>query len=536
LLPRVQNRFRKKILNVKSNRRLLQIARQVAQNARIKPDQQPVAFFNATTRLSGISLNAAFAHLAASGLQLAGTPVVYFGCKAGMSHCVLGTNQENLTAAPPCKACIAQSRWLYSNAPSIPFTYVPDEKLVKVLPDLGVAEMSELEFDNLPLGRLVLPSVRWALRRFHLINDAPTRYLFSEYLLSSVCVAKEFAKFLDQVQPASAVVFNGIMFPEATARWVAQKHGLRVITHEVGIQPFSAFFTEGEATAYPMDIPEDFELTPEQDTRLDGYLEMRLKGKFSMAGIVFWPEISGLDQAFLQHAAQFRQIVPIFTNVIFDTSQQYANTVFPDMFIWLDKVLEIIKHHPETLFVIRAHPDELRPGKTSREAVQDWVREKQVQSISNVIFINSNEFVSSYELIQRSKFVMVYNSSIGLEAVLMGVAVLCAGKARYTSLPTVFFPDSIQAYVQQAEAFLATDKIEVPSKYRRNARRYYHYQLYRISLPFGDFVEAHPNPGFVRFRSFPWQKLTCDDSPTMRVVVDGILNAKPFLMDDALNL
>jgi hypothetical protein len=536
LLPRIQNRFRKTKSDVQSNRRLFQITRQVARNARIKSDQRPIAIFNATTRLSGISLNAAFAYLAACGLQLAGMPVVYFGCKSGMSHCVLGTNQEKLAAAPPCKACVAQSRWLLSNAPSIPFTYSPDEKLAKILPDAGVKEMSELVYDNVPLGNLVLPSVRWALRRYHLINDAPTRFLFSEYLLSALCVAKEFAKFLDQVQPASVVVFNGIMFPEATARWVAQQRGLRVITHEVGIQPFSAFFTEGEATAYPMDIPEDFELSPEQNTRLDSYLEMRLKGKFSMAGIVFWPEISGLDQAFLQRATQFRQIVPIFTNVIFDTSQVYANTVFPDMFTWLDKVLEIIVLHPETLFVIRAHPDELRPGKTSHEAVQDWVREKQVQSLSNVIFINSNEYVSSYELIQRSKFVMVYNSSIGLEAVLMGAAVLCAGKARYTSLPTVFFPDSIQAYQQQAEDFLATDKIEVPSKYRRNARRYYYYQLYRISLPFGDFVEAHPNPGFVRFRPFHWHNLTCDDSPTMHVLVDGILNGKPFLMDDAFNL
>jgi hypothetical protein len=462
-------------------------------------------------------------------------PVVYFGCKAGMSHCVLGTNQDNLSAAPPCKACIAQSRWLYSNAPSITFTYSPEEQLMKFLQGLGLAEMSELVYNNLPLGQLVLPSVRWALRRYHLIDDAPTRFLFSEYLLSALNVAYEFNKFLDQVQPASVVVFNGIMYPEATARWVARLRGLRVITHEVGIQPFSAFFTEGEATAYPMDIPEDFELTPQQDTRLDSYLEMRLKGKFSMAGIVFWPEISGLDQAFLQLSAQFRQIVPIFTNVIFDTSQVYANTLFPDMFTWLDKVLEIILQHPETFFVIRAHPDELRPGKTSREAVQDWVREKQVKSLSNVMFINSNEFVSSYDLIQRSKFVMVYNSSIGLEAVLMGAPVLCAGKARYTALPIVFFPDSIQAYELQLETFLAMDKIEVPVEFRRNARRYYYYQLYRISLPFEDYVEAHPNPGFVRFRSFPWHKLTVDHSPTMRVLVDGILHGKPFLMDDAAN-
>jgi hypothetical protein len=145
----------------------------------------------------------------------------------------------------------------------------------------------------------------------------------------------------------------------------------------------------------------------------------------------------GLDESFAQKAVQFQQIVPIFTNVVYDTSQVHANTVFPQMFAWLDLVHGLIQEHPETLFVIRAHPDEMRAGKQSRESVPDWVEKNQVDRLSNVIFVGPTEYLSSYELIQRSKFVMVYNSSIGLEAALMGKAVLCGGKARYT--PTQSF-------------------------------------------------------------------------------------------------
>ncbi len=60
------------------------------------------------------------------------------------------------------------------------------------------------------------------------------------------------------------IVFNGQFFPEAMARYVAQKCGIRVITHEVGLQPASAFFTDGEATAYPIHIPDEFELNDGQ--------------------------------------------------------------------------------------------------------------------------------------------------------------------------------------------------------------------------------------------------------------------------------
>ncbi len=115
----------------------------------------------------------------------------------------------------------------------------------------------------------------------------------------------------------------------------------------------------------------------------------------------------------------------------------------------------------------------------------------------------------------------------------MGAAVLCAGKARYTELPTVFYPADAHAYDQQAEAFLSADRIDVPSEFRRNARRYFYYQLYRISLPFEDYLEAHLNPGFVHLRKFPWQKLAPANSRIMRVLVEGILDGTPFLMGDS---
>jgi hypothetical protein len=105
-----------------------------------------------------------------------------------------------------------------------------------------------------------------------------------------------------------------------------------------------------------------------------------------------------------------------------------------------------------------------------------------------VLFVDANEYFSSYELIQRSKFVMVYNSTIGLEASLLGAPVLCGGRARFTQLPTVFFPSTAQDYHQMAEEFLAVETIEVPPEFRRNARRFLHYQLFRTSLPFGDLL------------------------------------------------
>jgi hypothetical protein len=515
--------------------RVLRMARQVAAHIPKTSTAQPVVFFNASTRITGLSQNAAFTLLTSWALRLSGVPVNHFVCQSGMSHCVLGTNRENYHKAPPCRACLRQSRRLYAGSEVYWFSYHPDPDLAAALKGLGVEALSAFEYNtvkgslvtpglSMPLGRLVLPSVRWALRRHTLPDDEETRYLLRQYILSAYNVAQEFSTFLDQTRPTVAVIFNGIMFPEATARWVAQARGLRVITYEVGFQPLSAFFTEGEATAYPIHIPKDFELTELQEARLDDYLQKRFQGHFTMAGIRFWPEMRGLDQAFLNKAARFRQIVPVFTNVVYDTSQVHANKVFPQMFAWLDSVLELIRSQPETLFVIRAHPDEMRPGtaKQSRESVRDWVAVNGLKKLANAVFIDSQEYVSSYELIQRSKFVMVYNSSIGMEAVLQGIPVLCGGKARYTQYPMVFLPETPAAYLEMAQEFLEAEKIDIPAEFQRNARRFLYYQLFRSSLSFEKYLQDVRRKGYVQLAPFSWQELLPENSPTLQVLVDGI--------------
>jgi hypothetical protein len=203
------------------------------------------------------------------------------------------------------------------------------------------------------------------------------------------------------------------------------------------------------------------------------------------------------------------------------------------MFTWLDLVLaEGVKANPDTLFVLRAHPDESRAGKAARESVADWVARTGAASLPNLVFVASNEFISSYELIQRAKFVMIYNSTIGMEASIMGAPVLCAGKARFTQYPTVFFPETQAAYRKQLDDFLRAASIPVPPEFRRNARRFLYYQLFRTSLPFGEFLEAAAPRGYVRVRPEVLKRLRANKSPAIRSVLDGILRGRDFLLED----
>jgi hypothetical protein len=543
-------RIKRGLVRRLNNRNIARVAKRVIRQSPT-PTGAPIVFFKASTGIDDLSWNSGFHLLSSWALRLKGIPVAYFACHSGMSHCVLGTNRDDVRKPPPCRSCIYQSSTLYTGVNTMEsggkpperqervpglqsgvywFDYQKDKQLAGAIENLALKDLMSFEWQGIPLGSLCLPGLRWILRIHHLNDDETTRYLLREYILSAWNVAQKFSDFLDRTQPRAVVVFNGQFCPEAVARYISQKRGLRVITHEVGLQPATAFFTGGEATAYPIHIPDEFELNDVQNAKLDAYLAKRFQGDFSMAGIKFWADMKGLDESFLQKASGFRQILPIFTNVIFDTSQPHANTVFEDMFDWLDLTLGVIREYRDTLFVIRAHPDELRVRKASRETVEGWVDSRGADKEPNVIFVGPRETLSSYELIQKSKFVMVYNSTIGLEASIMGAAVLCAGKARFTQYPTVFFPQTVEEIKSKLEEFLKAGKIYVPPEFQRNARRFLYYQLFRTSLPFGRFLEPSVRTTQTKLKPFGSNELL--ESDAVKTILDGLLNDGDFLLSE----
>ena len=529
-LKKVYSGVRQRMIHSANDNRLARLALTIKKNSK-KPDQAPIIFMGVSTRLQGMSLNAGFALLTKWSLQLQGVPVIQFTCDSGMNHCMLGSILKDPLDRPPCEICTRQSRKMYIHSNISWFDYQPSTVIFKETKDLSIRQLSEYVFKDIPLGSLVLPAIRWVLRCYHLPETDETKKLFLDYILAAENISRQFQSLIDREKPQKLVVFNGMSFPEATAKWIAQRQGIPVITHEVGLQPYSAFFSSGDATAYPIEINEDFFLNEKQNNILDQYLEQRFQGNFTMAGVKFWQNMRSLSDSFLKLSSSFKQIVPIFTNVIFDTSQSHANTVFEHMFDWLDQVLVIIQNHPETLFVIRAHPDEARPGKASKESVAGWAKLNRVDTLENVVFVDATEYFSSYELIQKSKFVMIYNSTIGLEATLLNIPVLCAGKSRFTQIETVYFPNSKEEYISTFEKFLQED-VKLPNKFVENARKFLYMQLFKVSLPFDSFLEEDRVwKGYVQLRNFNWQDLLPENSESMKVITAGILKKTPFELE-----
>ena len=182
---------------------------------------------------------------------------------------------------------------------------------------------------------------------------------------------------------------------------------------------------------------------------------------------------------------------------------------------------------------LRAHPDENRPGKESRESVAQWVEHNQVVQLPNVYYLDADQYIDSYELIRGSKFTMVYNSTIGLEAAILGSTVLCGGASRFTEDEIAILPESKDAFLKELSALLDVETLETPPVFKENSRRFFYYQVFHRALPFGEFLEEDKFwKGYVQLTRFGWPDLLPENSETMQVIANGILEDEPFAMPE----
>ncbi len=114
-LARIPKAINQRWTHRKNNKRIEVLSKLVAAHSP-KTDQAPVIFFNASTRLQALSLNAGFSLLSSWAVALQGVPVINFVCQKGMSYCMLGSILNNPTDKPPCEKCVAQSKTLFQNS------------------------------------------------------------------------------------------------------------------------------------------------------------------------------------------------------------------------------------------------------------------------------------------------------------------------------------------------------------------------------------------------------------------------------------
>jgi len=215
----------------------------------------------------------------------------------------------------------------------------------------------------------------------------------------------------------------------------------------------------------------------------------------------------------------------VFTNILWDTSMHRTQVAYPSMFDWLRATLTELSQHPDIQVVVRIHPAEVRvKNRESRDRVLDRIRTTFSGLPEHIHVVRPEESLSSYTLIEMSRAVTIYNTTIGMEAALRGVPVALSALAHFRGKGFTIDIESPQDYHDWLAQLPHIPPLT--AEQQTLARRYAYLFFFRFMLPFR-FVEMHPYAPRLTYESL--DELAPGRDKYLDLICDGILNFHPIM-------
>jgi hypothetical protein len=310
-------------------------------------------------------------------------------------------------------------------------------------------ECLDYSFSETRLGLITKKSVLRYFLRGRFYNEIQEISKFKMFLKSSLKLYLIIRKYFnDQNGIDKVIVNNGTLAFESLVRHFAEKYSIDYMTYETFIGNNSIIYKknaevmnldwEKEWTLYR----QNFKITEEVKQSVENFFANQKSGKELYARMNVEHDNKRLFG--------IGRYACLFTNLNFDTAVIDKHTIFTSMEDWINEVIEFWeKNVEEVKLVIRIHPAELKLVTATKEFMGDRISDK-IKS-DKIILFDSHEKVSSYELISKMEYGLVYSSTIGLEIAYRGLPCVVAGKPYYRKKGFVIAPDSKEKYFQIIE-------------------------------------------------------------------------------------
>lgn len=169
------------------------------------------------------------------------------------------------------------------------------------------------------------------------------------------------------------------------------------------------------------------------------------------AGVdTFMSQVQGSDGG----DARYDGAVLLALNSSWDAAALGLHTVFEDNTDWIVRTVRHLLEHTDAPVIVRQHPAErLEIARTSDD--YGALLQRHFGSHPRLHFIAAADKINSYDLMARVRALVVYTSTIGIEATAQGKPVITPSNSYYSGLGFVHKASSLEQYqalLQQAAA------------------------------------------------------------------------------------
>lgn len=317
-------------------------------------------------------------------------------------------------------------------------------------------DVENISFDSVDIGLSVMSSAISILREPE-IDVVLHQDLIKKILQVALEVYFSFVNYIEKSPPDLVVMFNGRFAAFRPLLRIARKHGIDVEVHERG-------GVTGRYSLSRNTYPHDLGDMKQELARVNRETSLSDEERGGVARKWFEDRMRGKDQgwySFTKHHSDgllpagydySRLNVVIFNNSEdeFVAIREWYSGNHEDQNTIIGKLVGTLSGRPDCMIYLRVHPNMARIDNSQIRGIAELKEQYPDLSV-----IPSDSKISTYALLRAADLVVVFGSTVGVEAAYLGKPCLLMGRAIYEDIPVchqISEPGELESIVQTIRA------------------------------------------------------------------------------------
>ncbi len=485
------------------------------------------------------------------GLEYSGSEVEFLLCDEILPACIIATyfnSKENDIIRGKeksiCDTCFSVA-FKYLNNANIKVNkfsdYISKDQIKSIsenfYENLSISQIKDLKIDNIKVGEHAYAGALRFFAKTNMDDEKNAKEILLKYLKSSIISKIVTENILKKKKYDHILLNHGIYVPHGVIVDIARKNNISTSTWCPGYRKNSFCITNGD-TYHRSLIYEDnsnwenIKLNADLDQKITNYLESRKSGindwihfykKKPNFNVKEYFEKIGIDKN--------KPLIGLATSVLWDAQIDFPSNFYKDQLEWIFDTINFFNKNQNIQLVIRVSPAEINYGKPSRQKVFNEVMKKFKTLSPNIFIIKPEETISSYAVLERCKYIIIYGSRIGIELAAQGKNIIVCGEGFIRNKKIAIDINSREHYLDCLNN-ISQNKLDNYKTDILRAKKYAYHFFFRRMLQFKSIQESQNNwPNFTISENFQ-KHLVNKTDPALENTMSSIINDNDFILND----
>lgn len=314
----------------------------------------------------------------------------------------------------------------------------------------------QLKYRGIEVGKHAM----YGVMRYLMISELNENHawLFQKFLNTSISTVEAVENAIKETRPSYALISHGCYSTWGTALETLKKHNVKTRVWGRGYVGKGSLIISNDESYLLSRIRDNrhvwerSELSDKNIEELISYYREKSNPKSKVDFVNYYEGNQSDDNSFSflkEQTMSYKRIVGVYPNIPWDGTMYSSSEAFPTARSFAAFIKNAALELMDTCFIVRCHPAEkARKGNISQQTFNDLLLELEIDEIENVIILESDSTISSYDVASISNSALMYGSTLALEFLMNRHTVIQLGRSNVSNKGLLMEPNSVKEAIE----------------------------------------------------------------------------------------